>query len=749
MERRLRKKTYRHNHATTTQHLKKFQPDIVFVWSQLRLTTGAAMAAQQLGIPVAFTMNDDHIKSFVPITEPNNLRKAARCILDATLHRSITLRNLDLSHVACISKNLKQSLIDQGAPIQNAEVIYQGIPLDRFPLKKGDPAQLHQPIRLLYSGQLHEYKGTHLTLAALQQFNKKSPGTYTLTIAGKGPEQYTQHLQKQAKKLGIESIITFAGAIPRDEMSSIYQNHDILLVTSLWQEPFGLTHLEAMSSGTPVISTFRGGMKEFLVHGEVCLVFDPDLSDDLAEKIQTLTENKPLREKIIKNARTMIEKEYCVKRYTQHLEDFLKRALQPMKTKLHTIHIPRRFVLDAWGGTETVVLETCRRLPTLGIESKIFCPAALSEPGSDSINDVPIQRFPYFYPYIGLSSASASALDLKGGNLFSFSLYRKLLKEPKLDLIHLHTAKRLGGIGRFIAKKRNIPYILTIHGGMIDVPAEEAATWTAPTAKTIEWGKLLGMIVGSRSVLEDAGAIICVDQSESERMKKLYPNKRVEFVPNGVDPTPYEKGDGDRFRKEHNIGLDQKIILNISRIDPQKNQLLAVDVLDQTRRAGENAKLVLIGPITNIDYHAKLEAKIKEKNLAEHILIIPGLPPGSQTLYDAYKAANIFLLSSNHEPFGIVILEAWAAGAPVVAASVGGVPNFTTHEKDILRFERGNAEEATKHVLTLLKNPDLGKNLTQAAAKLVQKKYHWDTITQQLNDLYKEVIAAHKSNGKK
>ena len=327
MERGRRKITYLHNAAVTTKHLKEFRPDIVFVWSQLRLTTGSAMAAQKLGIPVAFTMNDDHLKSFVPVTAPTSLRKAVRCLLDATWDRTITLRNLDLSHVTCISNNLKQSLLDQGAPIPNAEVIYQGIPIERFPLKKGAPGQLHHPIRLLYSGQLHEYKGTHLTLSALHHLNEKEPGKYSLTIAGTGPEHYVQQLKKQAKKLGMDPLVTFAGKLPRDEMSSTYQSHDILLVTSLWEEPFGLIHLEAMASGTPVISTFRGGMKEFLVHGEVCLTFEPDTANDLSDKIQTLIDDPPLREKIIQNARKMIEEEYCVKRYAEHLENFLKRAL--------------------------------------------------------------------------------------------------------------------------------------------------------------------------------------------------------------------------------------------------------------------------------------------------------------------------------------------------------------------------------------------------------------------------------------
>ena len=323
-------------------------------------------------------------------------------------------------------------------------------------------------------------------------------------------------------------------------------------------------------------------------------------------------------------------------------------------------------------------------------------------------------------------------------------MYRRLMRESELDLVHLHTAKRLGGIGRTVARKRNIPYVISIHGGIIDVPTEEAATWTAPTAGTLEWGKFLGMLVGSRRVLDDADAIICVDSNETGKMRKRYPEKRVEFLPNGVDPAPYQTGDGERFRKEHGIGPDQRIVLNISRIDPQKNQRLAVEALDQIRRDGEDAKLVLIGPVTNADYHAKLEADIRDKGLSDHVLLIPGLPPGAQSLYDAYKAADVFLLSSVHEPFGIVILEAWAAGAPVVAASVGGVPAFTHDGEDILRFESNDAAAAAAHILTLLRDPNIATTLDTNASRLVQEKYHWNTITGQLVDLYREVIENRK-----
>jgi len=335
-------------------------------------------------------------------------------------------------------------------------------------------------------------------------------------------------------------------------------------------------------------------------------------------------------------------------------------------------------------------------------------------------------------------------MDLKGGNLFSVALYRHLIREPALDLVHLHTGKRLGGIGRTVARKRNIPYVISIHGGMIDVPAEEAATWTAPTAGTLEWGKVLGMLVGSRRVLDDADAIICVDSNETEKMQQRYPRKRVEFLPNGVDPAPYRKGDGARFRDEHGIPPEQKIVLNVSRIDPQKNQRLAVEVLGRLRADGENVKLVLIGPVTNAGYHASLEADIRDKGLGEHVLLIPGLPPGSQSLYDAYAAADAFLLTSVHEPFGIVILEAWASGTPVAAASVGGVPAFTHDGRDILRFESNDAAAATEQVQTILRAPQTAAALVEAAGRLVEEKYHWNTITGQLAQLYEDLIALRR-----
>src|SRR5438067_13324560 len=97
---------------------------------------------------------------------------------------------------------------------------------------------------------------------------------------------------------------------------------------------------------------------------------------------------------------------------------------------MRIVHIPRRFVRSDWGGTETVILETSKQLLSLGHQTEILCPRALTKIDRETIGGVTVRRFPYFYPYVGLSEAGRLQMDLKGGNLFSFSLMRAISRMP-------------------------------------------------------------------------------------------------------------------------------------------------------------------------------------------------------------------------------------------------------------------------------------------------------------------------------
>ena len=97
------------------------------------------------------------------------------------------------------------------------------------------------------------------------------------------------------------------------------------------------------------------------------------------------------------------------------------------------IHVPRRFVAEEWGGTETVILEISRQQQRAGWQPEILTSMALAKQRNENIGGVLVKRFPYCYPFFGLTAADKAALDKKGGNLLSLSLFNALRRDG-LDL---------------------------------------------------------------------------------------------------------------------------------------------------------------------------------------------------------------------------------------------------------------------------------------------------------------------------
>ncbi|MDX8412415.1 MAG: glycosyltransferase family 4 protein [Mariprofundaceae bacterium] len=405
------------------------------------------------------------------------------------------------------------------------------------------------------------------------------------------------------------------------------------------------------------------------------------------------------------------------------------------------IQVPRRFVADEWGGTETTILQSCRSLNAMSNHCEIYTTLALSDTRAEQIQGVSIRRFPYCYPFFGLSDEAIVDMDKKGGNLLSLSLLWGLRKAAGVDVLHAHTGKRLGGIVRTAARQKNIPYVISLHGGFFDVPKNEMQQMLAPIRNTWEWGKPFGALLGSRNVLSDAAAVICVGNNEYKAAKKALPNQRVEFLPNGVDSAFFAEGEGAAFRQHYDIPDDKKIILCIGRIDYQKNQLGLVEALPSILASQPDAHLVLIGPVTVAGYHEKLVKLVEKLGLGQNITLIPGMNSDDAMLTHAYHAADVFCLPSLHEPFGIVILEAWAAGCPVAAAEIGGIPSFTHEGEDILRFDPEKPAAIAATVLRLLNDSDLAGKLAARGHEKARDEYDWSKVSAQLLNIYQQVAS--------
>jgi len=399
------------------------------------------------------------------------------------------------------------------------------------------------------------------------------------------------------------------------------------------------------------------------------------------------------------------------------------------------IHVPRRYVREEWGGTETVIQEISRRQQAAGWDPKIVTSMALAKHPRELIGGIPVERHPHFYSYFGLRPDQRLALDKKGGNLLSFGLFRSLLREKGARLFHAHALNRLGGTVAAAARILGKPFVVSIHGGVFEVPAEEMEAMQLPVAGKFDWGRPFGALLGSRTLLERADLVLCVGENEARAARLRLGHDRIAHLPNGVDCQRFSGGNGFAFRKKHGIPETDFLVLNIARIDAQKNQLGLVEAFLQLYASGrQQSRLVLIGPETQADYARRLRERIASSGLGDRILLLPGLAPESADLPDAYDACDVFAMPSAHEPFGIAALEAWSAGKAVVASAVGGLAGLIDDGRSGLLCRAPG--DLARHLGNIYDSPAFARELGRAGREEARLRYDWSVIHDRLEALY-------------
>jgi glycosyltransferase involved in cell wall biosynthesis len=301
------------------------RPEAIFVWNLLRLTVGPVRAAQASGLPIWFAFNDENIASYRPVPFAPSPRRLMGWLIDRLVVPQITLRGLDFSRSTCISAQLKSKLLDARVPVERAHVIYQGIPVERFPAKARRPFE--RPVKVLFAGQLVPSKGIPTLLEAANRIAKEDPDALEVSVAGAGPSE--QALRAQAAG---PARVRFLGKVSHEAMPALYRQHDVFVFPSSGPEAFGLTHLEAMASGTPVVSTATGGQGEFLRDGENALVFSPGDAAGLMSCLLRLFNDPPLAARLSAAARAQVVRDFSLERYVAQLE----RLIVPGSSQLET-----------------------------------------------------------------------------------------------------------------------------------------------------------------------------------------------------------------------------------------------------------------------------------------------------------------------------------------------------------------------------------------------------------------------------
>ena len=398
-------------------------------------------------------------------------------------------------------------------------------------------------------------------------------------------------------------------------------------------------------------------------------------------------------------------------------------------------HVLRRLSFDDWGGTEQVVWNLAKAQLRAGHEVRLFATTALCGVSSETRDGLEIRRFRPVYPWWPMTAAKKALLDRKGGNPFVPGLGRAL-RDWAPDVVHCHAMGRIAQLCIRTAERAGARCAVSLHGGGANVPAAEAESLRAPTRGLLPWGALAERALRlKRRVPEDAGGIVCVGEDEADHWRTRHPH--VLFLPNGVDVRLF--GDAPAAAG----ASPNRRLLCVARIDRQKNQAMLVEELARNPRA----TVKLVGPVTQPDYLDELKARAAALGVADRLEIAGPLPPGSPALAAAYRDADVFVLPSRHEPFGIVVLEAWAAGLPVVAADVGGLGRLcAAHPGAALTFAPGDAAGLAAALDRLAADPALARAVADKGREAA-RAYDWSALAARLDEFFETLPKGISGHG--
>jgi glycosyltransferase involved in cell wall biosynthesis len=380
------------------------------------------------------------------------------------------------------------------------------------------------------------------------------------------------------------------------------------------------------------------------------------------------------------------------------------------------VHYIPKFSPAHWGGAEEAILQSARRLGVHGFASEVWSNTIFSDVRHESINGVVVRRFPSFFLSGNETDAAGS-----GKAPFSVPLVRRVLSDAGIDLLHIHCHNRMASILVALARAKRIPVILSLHSRFLTLYPRWR--YWFPNEFGIKYAS--EVVTVNRSIRDSLSAAgVSVD--------------RIRVIPNGVDPRTFAGGDGRRFRNELGIG-DEPLVITVGRICQAKNQKAVIQMTSMLRTEIPDAHWALIGFPSDSNYHRELMDGIVSGGLEGVIHVVPGLPPRSRQLVDAYAAANAVAIPSVHEAFPVVLLEAWSAGAPVVANRVGGFKDIITDGLTALLVEPQDSEGMATSLASIIRDSRLRTKLAEGGTKRVNA-YTWDNVATQLASTYEQVL---------
>lgn len=218
------------------------------------------------------------------------------------------------------------------------------------------------------------------------------------------------------------------------------------------------------------------------------------------------------------------------------------------------------------------------------------------------------------------------------------------------------------------------------------------------------------------------------------------PWEKVWIIPNAVDVSKFQLSVGrNAIRARYNVGPNEKLVLYVGRLVPQKGVEFLIQAVPRIAGRFGDAKFVIVGEGW---LRGHLESLANQMGQRWRINFT-GFIPDSE-LIALMRSADVLVIPSVYEPFGIVALEGMAAGVPVVASQVGGLAEVVEHEKTGEYVYMRNPESIAWGVERVLSDPDHAAWLVKNGREAVERVYSWEAVAKKTTELYEDVVKGGK-----
>lgn len=556
------------------------------------------------------------------------------------------------------------------------DTIHNGVAIEEFTSREF-PRKTAVPV-MVTTSRLVEKNGVDTLIRAVAVL-KKTVKLIQCHILGDGPDRSA--LERLARELGVEHEVTFFGSVPFSDVPAHLSRADIFVRLSR-SEGMGVSFVEALAAGLPIIGTPVGGITDIITDGKTGLFAKVDDPDDAAIKIMRVLQDPKLSKSIVENGGKMLRERFLWSSIARHYEEVFEQSLSIRRRALIATGIfppeiggPATYSkllqdeLPAFGLAATVLpFRAVRRLPKLIRHGAYFWKVFWKGMRLDVIfSQDPVS--------VGVPAAVAALLARK-----------KFVLKIVGDYAWEQSSQRFGvsdPLDEFLKKK---------YGWKVEL-LRRLQKWSANRADAI--------VVPSkylRSVVMQWGIA-------PERIQVIY---NAFDLPTGQAGPPGQALSRDEARKK--LGLAGTVLVSAGRLVPWKGFDALIELGKKLQTDVPDIHIMIIGSGPEQE---NLAEKIRECGMETVVTLVGSL--SHKDVLAAFAAGDAFILNTAYEGFSHTLLEAMAIGIPICTTRAGGNIELISDAESGLFFDWNNVDQMKTAVLRTIRDQNFRHALVERA----------------------------------